>query len=117
MRVLLVDDDPEMLLITSFSLEKVGGATVACVSTPAEAITLAGREPFDVVLLDYLMPGATAADVMPAIIAIAPTLPIIILTAKTDIDLIRALVACGARGVLRKPFDPQTLFAEIKRLL
>lgn len=117
-RVLVVDDDPLLREVAKVSLEMVGGWEVLTASSGAEALEIAARERPDAMLLDVMMPGQDGPSTLRRLKADAATrdLPVIFVTAK---------VGGGgydewhdqASGVIRKPFDPMTLSAEVSRLL
>ena len=83
-RLLYVDDDPTLTLLTRISLEKVGGFTVMTCASGGEA--LAGVEAFapDVILLDVMMPGRDGYDVLAVLKGDPATcdIPVVLLTAK-----------------------------------
>ena len=119
-RLLLVDDDDDIRTIVRMSLERIGGWSVVDVSSGQDAIEAASHGGhFDAVVLDVMMPGldgpATLARLRDGVLP--PTVPIVFLTAKIDRADREALVALGAVGTLRKPFDPVTLSAELERVL
>jgi two-component system, OmpR family, response regulator len=119
-RLLLVDDDDDIRTIARMSFERIGGWTVVDVSSGQDALEAVSRDgPFDAVVLDVMMPGldgpATLARLRDGVLP--PAVPIVFLTAKIDRADREALVALGAVGTLRKPFDPMTLPAELERVL
>ncbi len=119
MKVLLVDDDPDLQILACFALEKLGGFEVATSDGGAEVIDLARRERPDVILMDVLMPELDGPELVARLRAepdLAPT-PVIFLTGKEGEAEVERLVALGARGVITKPFDPAALPAEVERLL
>ena len=119
MKVLLVDDDPDLQLLASFALEKVGGFEVASCDGGVEVIDLARRERPDVILMDVLMPELDGPELVARLRAV-PELaatPVIFLTGKEGEAEVERLVALGARGVITKPFDPVAPPAEVERLL
>ncbi len=66
-------------------------------------------EPFEVVLLDQLMPGMSGLDALDQIKAINPRLPVIIITGSATEETKKDLIAKGAVDCLPKPFIPEQL--------
>ena len=62
MKLLLVDDDPDLLAVTGFALQQAGYLVVTAATAPA-AITTFSRERPDLVLLDINLPGGSGFDV------------------------------------------------------
>ena len=119
--VLLVDDEPDIRLVAGLSLEQVGGWAVELASSGAEALAMLATDAArpDVILLDVMMPGLDGPAVLarlrddPALARI----PVIFLTAKAGSRETGALSALGAKGIIRKPFDPMTLAATVREIV
>ena len=119
MKVLLVDDDPDLLILASYALEKVGGFEVVTSAGGAEVVDLARRERPDAILMDVLMPEIDGPELV-ARLRRAPELaatPVIFLTGEESEAATERLLALGARGVLTKPFEPAALPRAVERLL
>jgi two-component system, OmpR family, alkaline phosphatase synthesis response regulator PhoP len=118
MRVLLAEDEPDIQLITRLALEDAG-CSVVVVADGQAALESAQLQPFDVVLLDVMMPrvdGFTAC----ALLQKDPrtrTMPVIFLTAKSQEDEVQHGLAIGARGYIVKPFDVFHLAERISEIL
>ena len=115
MKLLVVDDDPDLLALVAFSLTNAGYAVVKAADT-AEALRAFDSELPDLVILDINLPSGSGFDVCKAIRA-RSEVPVMMLTARGDEeDLVRAL-ELGADDYLTKPFSPRTLLARVKALL
>lgn len=115
MKILVADDDPDLLDLVAYALGQAGYLVVKA-KTGTEAVEQYDGERPDLVILDINMPGATGFEVCAALRERGTT-PIIMLTARGDEqDLVRAL-EMGADDYLTKPFSPRTLLARIKALL
>ena len=118
MRVLLAEDEPDIQLITRLALEDAG-CSVVVVGDGQAAVESARGQPFDVVLLDVMMPrvdGFTAC----ALLQQDPRtrgMPVIFLTAKSQEDEVQHGLAIGARGYIVKPFDVFHLARQIDEIL
>jgi DNA-binding response OmpR family regulator len=114
-KLLVVDDDPDLLALVAFALTNAGYAVVKAVDT-AEALAVFDAEVPNLVILDINLPSGSGFDVCKAIRA-RSAVPVMMLTARGDEeDLVRAL-ELGADDYLTKPFSPRTLLARVKALL
>jgi DNA-binding response OmpR family regulator len=115
MKILLVDDDPDMLAVTGFALQQSGMLVVRANSYGTALGTWRAEQP-DLAILDINLPGGSGFDLCAAIRR-ESRLPILMLTARgEEADLVRAL-ELGADDYLTKPFSPRTLIARVKALL
>ncbi len=100
--VLLVDDDPGVRYALTEVLRDRGYHVIPT-SSGAEALRcLAG---VDVVVTDLCMPGMDGLELCAQIAALAPKLPVILLTAHGSEQMVRIASSRGACGCLSKPFD------------
>jgi two-component system phosphate regulon response regulator PhoB len=118
MHVLLAEDEPDIRLITSLSLEEAG-YSVTVVNDGAAAVAAAHTDTFDVLLLDVMMPLLDGFAACTQIKANPHTrgLPIIFLTAKSQEAEVQQGLALGAIGYIVKPFDVFELANQIENLL
>jgi two-component system phosphate regulon response regulator PhoB len=117
-RILVVDDEEDILELVRFHLVREGYQLVLA-SSGEEALKKAGRETFDLVVLDLMLPGLDGLEVAKALKGDAKTktLPIIMLTAKgEDADIVTGL-EIGADDYITKPFSPRVLTARVKAVL
>jgi PAS domain S-box-containing protein len=118
-KVLVVDDDPKALEILSTLLEG-RGFTVERAYGGREAIEIARRELFDLILLDLMMPEVSGFDVVEALKVRPDTaaIPILALTAKRLTNADRAkLNGLVARVMEKTEFKPETFIAEVYHAL
>ncbi|NTW00178.1 MAG: response regulator [Oscillochloris sp.] len=118
MKVLLAEDEPDIQLITRLALEDAGYVVVT-VSDGQAALESAQAEPFDVVLLDVMMPRIDGFTACARLHANPQTrdLPVIFLTAKSQELEVQQGLAIGARGYIVKPFDVFSLVDRITDIL
>lgn len=119
-RLLLVDDDADIREVARLSLERIGGwAVVDAESADAAELRVAADGPFDVVLLDVMMPGADGPATLRRLRdgPLGTDIPVIFLTAKVQRGDRERLEALGAAGVIAKPFDPVALPDEVAQIL
>jgi putative two-component system response regulator len=116
-RVLVVDDDRGLRSLLRKCLEVGGHDVIEACDGPRAVGLLKSGEHVDVLLTDYAMPGFTGLEVISATRRRDPTLPCIIITAFSDIDLAMRAMAEGAVGFLPKPFKPEYLLVVVERAL
>jgi len=112
--VLLIDDDRDVLDVLDEYVRTLGYTTVKAM-TGAAGVTAARTDPPpDVVLLDITMPGAlNGVQVLHAIKAHHPDLPVIMVTASVDLDVARGTLRAGAMDYVTKPVQ----FARLSEVL
>lgn len=107
--ILIVDDDENIGNLEQEVLERAGyGVRRAYSGT--EALLLLENERFDLVLLDLMLPGVCGEDVLKKI----RDIPVIVVSAKIDIENKVNLLLGGAADYVTKPFDIRELVARIK---
>lgn len=118
-RVLLVDDEEDIREIAQVSLEMVAGWEVRTAPDGPEALATASAEHPDVILLDVMMPDMDGPTVVERLREDEQTrsIPVILLTAKTQAADRERFAALGVTGVLSKPFDPMTLAEDVAETL
>lgn len=115
MRTLVVDDDLPVRRVVRRALEREG-ATVEEASDGPTALRLHAEAPFDVIVLDHLLPGMSGLEVLQAIRQRDTDVRVIMLTgAGGEADLVRAL-AEGADDYVAKPFSVRELAARAHAL-
>ena len=116
-RALIIDDDRDLLLLVRKTLEFMAGWEVVTAASGAAGIELARSAAPNVVLVDVMMPEMDGYEVCRRLKADPATagVPIVLLTARRDLDQ-RRLTAAGAAGVLLKPFQPDQLARQLREL-
>lgn len=106
-RTLIVEDDPVVAEVNRGYLDRIPGfAVVGSASTGTAALAALERTPTDLVLLDFNLPDITGLDVCRALRAKpGPPVDIIAVTAKRDLETVRAAVAQGVVLYLIKPYS------------
>lgn len=114
-RALIIDDDPDLLLLVRRTLEFTAGWDVVTAGSGAGGIELAHTAAPDVILVDVMMPGMDGYEACRRLKADPATahVPIVLLTARRDLNQKR-LVETGAAGVVFKPFQPADLARQVR---
>ena len=117
-RILYVEDEPDIQAVARIALESVGGFELeVCSSGPEALLKVAGFNP-DLLLLDVMMPEMDGVSTLREIRKL-PTYsqtPAMFMTAKVQPQEVEQLLKQGAIDVIPKPFDPMTLAENIKSL-
>src|SRR4051794_16943668 len=114
-RLLIVDDDAELVSLMSAFLSEQGFQTTAAYDGPS-GLNAALTGQHDLVLLDVMMPGFDGFEVLRQLRSSSPV-PVLMLTAVTEgPSRVRGLDG-GADDYLPKPFDPTELAARIRAIL
>ncbi len=116
--ILVVDDLPANRDLMTRRLERSGFRVLAASSGP-EALDLLKRSPVDLVLLDIMMPGMTGFEVLKTVrLSRSPaSLPVIMVTAKTDSEDVVEALSLGANDYVTKPVDYPVALARIRKEL
>ena len=113
-KILIVDDEKPICDLIDINLSAAGYDCTA-VQDGLEALDLIEKEPFDLILLDIMLPGANGYDIMEYIRPLK--VPVIFITAKHEVkDRVKGL-KLGAEDYLVKPFDVVELVARVEVVL
>jgi pilus assembly protein CpaE len=117
-KILVVDDDIETLRLVGLMLQRQGYQIVAA-SNGQQALQMAKMEKPDLVLLDVMMPDMDGYEVTRQLRldAVTSSVPIIMFTAKSQVDDKVTGFEAGADDYLTKPTQPRELFAHVKAVL
>jgi DNA-binding response OmpR family regulator len=116
--ILIADDDPDILTLVSFRLERAGYSVVQA-RNGEEAVQLALEHEPDLAILDVMMPRVDGYEATRQLREHETTrlTPVILLTARVqESDIARGFDA-GADDYVRKPFSPQELGARVQAVL
>jgi two-component system, OmpR family, alkaline phosphatase synthesis response regulator PhoP len=117
-KILVVDDEEDILELVRYNLVREGYAVVCTVSGEA-ALTIAGSDAVDLIVLDLMLPGIDGLEVARRLKARPANrdTPIVMLTAKgEEADIVTGL-ELGADDYVTKPFSPRILIARIKAVI
>ena len=107
--ILIIDDDQHIGNMLEESLTRAGYGVTRAYSGTEALLSLENARP-DLVLLDLMLPGLSGEEVLPRI----QNIPVIVLSAKVDVDNKVDLLLNGAADYVTKPFDTKELLARIE---
>ena len=114
-KVLIVDDEPSIVTLLTFNLEKEGYVVTAA-TDGNKGLELALTKEFDFIILDIMLPGIDGIEITKKLRQEKKETPILLLTAIDDtIDRILGL-EIGADDYLTKPFSPREVLARMKAI-
>jgi len=120
LRVLYVDDEPDIREVAGLALGLDPGIQVELAGSGAEALRMAsdGARP-DVIMLDVMMPGMDGPTVLERLRAepALASIPVVFITARTSAQDRERLLQLGAIAVIAKPFDPMMLAKELRAVI
>ena len=115
MKILLVDDDLDLMAVTAFALQQAGFLVVKA-SDGATTLSLFQQEQPDLAVLDVNLPGMPGFELARKLRENS-SIPIIMLTVRREEEDIVKALELGADDYLTKPFSPRVLIARIRALL
>ena len=115
-RILMVDDERDLLDLSAILLRREGLEVSTCVSGKA-ALTLLNNEEFDLILLDLRMPGLDGLGFLEIFKKQQRREEVVMLTAYADVESAVKAIKLGAYGYLSKPFDTGEVLAHLDRIL
>ena len=118
-RILLVDDETDILELLSGAFDKAGGFRISTASDGRTALAQTRREMPSLVILDLFLPGLPGLEFLKTLKSdpLARAIPVVILTAKVD-EVDRLLgFELGAADYVTKPFSPREVVLRVKAIL
>ena len=113
-KILIADDDESIRFVLSKALEKEGYLSLqAC--DGKETIKSLESDPVSAIFLDIFMPDINGLDLIPEILKIQDTIPIVVLTAHGDTQTAIESATQGAYDYITKPFDIKEVADTAKR--
>jgi sigma-B regulation protein RsbU (phosphoserine phosphatase) len=114
-RILVVDDIEANRDLLARRLKRMGIGRIDEATDGVQALAALGRERYDLVLLDLMMPNMNGYEVLEALAAQRRThdLPVIVLSALNEIDSVVRCIELGAEDFVFKPFNPTLLRARV----
>ena len=117
-RILVVDDHPMTRAGVAQLIDRQPDTQVCCeAGNPSEALDAISKECPDLLVTDITMPGRSGIEFIKDILALHPTLPILILSMHDEVIYAERTLRAGARGYIMKEAGGEKLLAAIRRVL
>jgi two-component system response regulator AtoC len=114
--ILIVEDEPKLRRLLELQLADEGFRTRSMDNAEA-GLQIAGKEPFDLVLSDYKLPGMSGVDFLQALKRVNAEIPVIIMTAYGTVEAAVEAMKAGASDYVLKPFSLAELVLVIRKEL
>lgn len=115
-RILVVDDEPDILLLHRLNLEGAGHEVLLAADGMTALERIDDDEP-DCVVLDVMMPVLDGWGVLEALQSRPSAPPVLVVSAKSSIADVELAMSMGAQSYLAKPFNSHVLLDEVRRLV
>jgi len=116
-KLLIVDDEPDMLKLLSMIIKEKTPFEAVSTNNPLEALELARRGGFDLVIADLKMPGLDGIELLDAIKKADEEIPVIIMTAYGTVESAMETMRKGAFDFITKPFKKEQMLYTIDKAL
>ncbi len=116
-KILIVDDEPDMLKLLSMILREKTPYEITTTNNPVEAVELAKKGDFDLVITDLKMPGLDGLQLLEEIKKRDQDIPVIIITAYGTIDAATEAIEKGGFDFITKPFKKEQILFTIEKAL
>ena len=115
--ILLVDDNPKILVEVETTLRKAGFDNITAIQDSRDVIRTMERRIPGLVLLDLNMPHISGNHLLKSIRKTWPRIPVIVLTSNIEVDTAVRCMKIGAMDYILKPVDPDRLVKSVNKLL
>ncbi|MFQ3574732.1 MAG: response regulator [Thermodesulfovibrionales bacterium] len=116
-RILIVDDEPDMLWLLSMIVKEKTPYEVVTTNNPVEALELAKNQHFDILITDLKMPGLDGIELLNAVRGFNPDIPIIIITAYATSESATEAHEKNAFDFITKPFRKDQIIFTIEKAI
>lgn len=116
MKILVAEDEPIMQKTIALRLRK-DGHEVVTTDNGREALSLISEQPPDLIITDIMMPYASGLEIVSAVNLLEKKIPVIVLSAMGQENVVLEAFNLGADDFISKPFSPNELSMRVKRLM
>ena len=113
-KILWVDDEVELLKPHIMVLQSKGCQVDTC-NNGYDAIDMVTEQPYDMIILDEMMPGMTGLETLPLIKDIRPTTPVIMVTKSEEEDIMDKAIGSKIADYIIKPINPSQILLLVKK--
>lgn len=114
-KILAVDDEPDMLKLLSMIIKEKTPYEIMVTNNPMEALELAKKGGYELVIADLKMPGLDGVELLEAIKQADEDIPVIIITAYGTVESATEAMQKGAFDFITKPFRKEQILFTIER--
>ncbi len=116
-KILIVDDEPDMLKLLSMIIRDKTPYEITTTNNPVEAVELVRNGSFDVVITDLKMPGLDGLQLLEEVKKRDEDVPVIIITAYGTIDAATEAIQKGGFDFITKPFKKEQIIFTIEKAM
>ena len=116
-RILVIDDEPDMLMLMSMIIEENTEWQVETTNNPSEGLKMALENEYDLVIADLKMPGLDGMEVFEELKEMKPEIPVIIITAYGSLEIADEARNKGVADFITKPFRKDAILFTMDRVL
>ena len=116
-RILVIDDEPDMLMLMSMIIEENTEWEVESTNNPSEGLKMAMENDYDLIIADLKMPGLDGMEVFEELKEMKPDIPFIIITAFGSLEIADEARNKGVADFITKPFRKDTILFTMDRVL
>lgn len=116
-KILIIDDEPDMVKLLSIILKSRKDYNVTTTINPIEGLELLKNEKFNLVITDLKMPGLDGEEVLESVKRHQGDLPVIIITAFSTVDSALKLIKKGAADYITKPFRKEQILTAVDKTI
>jgi len=116
-RILVIDDEPDMLMLLRMIIEDNTNYEVETTNNPAEGLKMLTDEAYGLVISDLKMPGMDGLELFDELRKMSPDIPVIIITAYGSPEAADEALKKGVADFITKPFRKDTILFTMNRVL
>ena len=116
-RILVVDDELDMLMLLRMIIEDNSDYAVETTNNPSEGLKMLTEKDYDLVISDLKMPGMDGMELFDELQEIKPGVPVIIITAYGSLETADEAMKKGVSDFITKPFRKDSILFTINRVL
>ncbi|MGD9238416.1 MAG: response regulator [Desulfobacterales bacterium] len=116
-RILVIDDEPDMLMLMSMIIEENTDWKVETTNNPSEGLKMVMENDYSLIIADLKMPGLDGMEVFEELKEMKPDIPVIIITAYGSLEIADEARKKGVADFITKPFRKDTILFTMERVL